>query len=224
MTIKNALASLALSAASRVAPPLGQDWVFDFSAIVVEDTAFSLRFDEHPVGVAFSLDFSAATYRVAPVNSPYGRYMVDSGLGDYGTLRIGLDDVVLNDGFSFDFALWVEPADPTGFENVTLHLDFTTPRYVVETYPPPIGLVLDFSDVPVLPAFLLDFSEDAYQEFTGADTWGRYQENTDTFDFTGTPLRTPAAFTLEQAVPGVRSRDDRLGHFTLGYTTLGAFA
>lgn len=218
MTIKNALAALAFEGQPSALPAEGRDFDMDFTVDVTPTYRFDAAFALAPTGTIFEADFSADAYTMAAGPHPYGRFRIDYAGPTYGRHQIGTTLAVLRGGFFADFALYADPQEPRGYEGVRLSADFSAGRYVAETYPPPVGVSLDFAGDGL--RFNLAPAADVYQQDTGGTVTGRYSRNTTETVLSGRPLRAPLPFYYEQALPGT-SADDRLGHFILGRSILG---
>lgn len=218
MTIKNMLVALATSAAPSVATPDGTEYLSDFSVVADDPIAFESDFSGVPVGDAYRSDFAAETYQVSGSIEVYGRFRLTDGEGLFGAHQIGEDLIILRDGYGSDFALWADPEGPIGFDDVAVQSDFSIPRHVAETYPPPLAFASDFSDEGFSYASRMD--TDTYIKDTGSTVSGRFRLNTDPFVLSGTPLKSPLPFYVEQMLPGTAA-DDRFGYLILGQTILG---
>lgn len=218
MTIKNMLVALATPSVPSVATPDGTEYLSDFSIVADDPVAFESDFSGVPVGDAYLSDFAAGTYQVSGSIEVYGRFRLTDGEGLLGYHRSGEDLIVLRDGYGSDFALWADPQGPIGFDDVAIRSDFSIPRHVAETYPPPLAFSSDFADEGFSYASRMD--TDTYIKDTGNTVSGRFRLNSDTFVLAGRPLKSPLPFYVEQLLPGTAA-DDRLGRFILGQTVLG---
>lgn len=221
MKVSGIPAMIALMAAPPTAPPRGVDIVCDYADFVEQDVAFRADYSASPTGTAFTANYVTDAYFMASLPEDRGRFWMETALGEYGSFAYGTEAKMLYGGFECDYALAVTPSGPVGWDGVAFMFDYAAPRFVAQTYPPPIVFTLDYSQPG--RSFYADYAVGTYQGETGTAGFGRFRLNDETAILSGTPLRTPSGFTRDQMVVDFYT-DDRLGYFVLGSAILGGDA